>query len=169
MTEEFSIIRRAVFRKKKIVDDEIDCRSRSVGKQWSDSLKYARVENKKSMLDIRIAAEVRDKISNTFENIINNLAAEMANPSKKFISTNEILYSARKLVEYDTNVNDRSVNRGRCNSQQNVAFYSRIKKKSNESLLNSSMNKNNGHNNSTISVSEKKKPKNLNDFILKKI
>lgn len=161
MTESLSSIRKSVLRKKKIVEDEIECRSQSVGKLWSESLKYSKVENKKSLREIRIAAELRDIILGSFDNLFQSLMNEFINPSKKSISNNDVVYSARKVMESDF----LSFGKGRnlCSVCQAVTIRNDKKRRSVESLLNRSVNKL-----STLSMTDKKKPKNLNDFLLKK-
>jgi len=161
MTESLSSIRKSVLRKKKIVEDEIECRSQSVGKLWSESLKYSKVENKKSLREIRIAAELRDIILCSFDNIIQSLLNEMVNPSNKSISNNEVVYSARKVMESDF----MSFGKGKnlCSICQAITVRNEKKRRSVESLLNRSVNKL-----STLSMTDKKKPKNLNEFLLKK-
>lgn len=161
MSESLSSIRKSVLRRKKLVEDEIECRSQSVGKLWSESLKYSKVENKKSLREIRIAAELRDILLGSFDNIIQSLMSEMINPSNKSVSSNEVVYSARKVMESD--ILNMGKGRNLCSICQAITMRNDKKRRSVESLLNRSVNKL-----STLSMTEKKKAKNLNDFLLKK-
>lgn len=171
MTETLTnIIRRSSLRKRKLLNEEIECRSQSVGKQWSESLKYSKVENKKTLREIRIAAELRDVLLSSFDNTISNLVLEIMKPNSKFISNNERFFSARKLLELDSYGSSLGLYRGRNDSMSSFGggSFRGNKKKSVDSLLYNSVNKSLVYN-STTSAIEKKKPKNLNDYILKKV
>lgn len=167
LTESLSNIRRTSLLKRKHLNQEIECRSQSVGKLWSESLKYSRVENSKTLREIRIGAELRDVLLMSFQNIINNIVSEMQNPKSKFISSNEKIYSTRKIFDLELCSINLSLNRGRNESLSSIdgIYRAGFKRKSVDSLLYKSVNK---FYNSTFSVNEKKKPKNLNDYILKK-
>ena len=168
LSESLSNIRKSISRKRNLLDDDIDCRSQIVGRQWSESLKYSRVESRKTLREIRIAAELRDVIFNAIDGIIQSLSLEMVKPSTRYISTNEMLYSARRVVDFEYFSNPFG-ERGRSSTQSMLNATSRYnKKRSVDSLLNSSVNKISAYNNSSISLSDKKKAKNLNGFILKK-
>lgn len=170
MSENLTNIRRSIIRKRKLLDEDIECRSQSVGRQWSESLKYSRVENKKTLREIRIAAELRDVIASSFDSVIKKLLDEMQNPSSKYVSTNELIYSARRLVNFEYFSNGTSQIRASSMSDMSTAFRYNYKKTSVESLMSNSMMRISAveNKNSTISVSDKKKTKNLNEFILKK-
>ena len=165
MSESLSLIRKSILRKKKIIDKDQEDKMNNVGKQFSEEIKYTKVENKKALKDLRICAEYRDVIKHTFEAVINNLRDELTGVNNLRMSkTDSQQINERKPIELDLsclaiNTKDLSKRMSSVGSDKNIMD------------VNMTLQKKSSQNNNLISPNNlyKKPNKNLNDFILKKI
>ena len=112
LSENLTSIRKSILRKKKIKDEKNELQSKSVGKKFADSIKYAKVENKKVLKEIRICAEFRDLLKNSFESIVNSLVEELSNNNEgNNKNNNDSSFYRRKSVEFNiTNLTSKSNN-----------------------------------------------------------
>ena len=172
MSESLTGLRKSLSRKIKVAEMELDYKKKRVGKQFSDAVKYAKVENRRALKELRLCAEYRDIIKHAFETIVNNLNEEIklnikneltgktvVSPRKSLdanlVSMNLTIkrltsIGSKKIIPATTDLSYSSPNRIWVNNQ-NLSLTPNVLKSSPKELNNSI-----------------KKQKNLNNFILKK-
>ena len=162
LSESLSKIRKSLFRKKKVAENDHDIYKeiKNVGKDFSETIKYANVDNKKALKHLRLCAEYRDLLNDTFEAIIFNLTDELNGINDIDLNKHNSHMIRKNPIEIDLNCLNLN-----SNDLSRRLFSMESKKKINDSYLSSQQRSSLPKNNNSTPMT--KKTKNLNEFILK--